>query len=140
MRRLGSGPLISTALVAGFLTTISLVLPWFTIAGRSRSSADLLSSASALDVIEGGVKVAVIGGWLLAPLLVAAAMLLAASGRHRLAAALLAPVVLLTLLVAGIGVAVDAVDLAWGALFGVVFALLASACAIMVLVIPRTNA
>ncbi len=115
------------------------MLPWFTIAGKSRSSVDLLSSASALDVIEGGVKVAVIGGWLLAPVLVAAAMLLAASGRHRLAAGLLVPVVASTLLVVAIGFAVDAVDLAWGALIGAVFALLASACAIMVLVTPRTD-
>ncbi|MDW3176683.1 MAG: hypothetical protein R8J94_04765 [Acidimicrobiia bacterium] len=139
MRRLSSGSLISAALVAGFLTTASLVLPWFTIAGKSRSSVDLLSSASALDVIEGGVKVAVIGGWLLAPVLVAAAMLLAASGRHRLAAGLLVPVVASTLLVVAIGLAVDAVDLAWGAFVGAVFALLASACAIMVLATPRTD-
>lgn len=117
----------------------SLVLPWFTISGRSRSSADLLSSASALDVIDGGVKVVVIGGWLLAPVLVATAMLFAAAGRHRLAAVLLSPVVVLTLLVAGIGLVVDAVDLAWGAFFGAVFALVASVCAIMVLVTPRTQ-
>ncbi len=98
-----------------------------------------MSTASALDVIEGGVKVAVVGGWLLAPVFVAAAMLFAASGRHRLAAALLAPIVVLTLLVAGIGIAVDAVDLAWGAVFGSVFAVVASTCAIMVLVTPRTS-
>lgn len=139
MRRLGTGPVIATALAAGFLTTISLVLPWFTIAGKSRSSIDLLKSASALDVIEGGMKAAVIGGWVLAPVVVAVAMLVAASGRHRFAAGLLSPVVLLILLVVVIGFTVDAVDLAWGAVVGAVFAIVASSCAIMVLVTPRMN-
>lgn len=131
--------MVATGLSAGFVATISLVLPWFTIGERSRSSVDLLSSASALEVIEGGVKAAVIGGWLLAPVFVAVAMLVAASGRHRLAAGLLAPVALLTVVVVVIGGFVDAIELAWGAFVGVVFAVIASACAIMVLVMPRTQ-
>lgn len=139
MSRFGTGPLISVALGAGFLATVSLVLPWFTIAGQSRSSIDLLSSASALDVIEGGAKVAVIGCWLLAPVLVAAAMLVAASGRHRASALFLAPVVIATFFVAFVGLLVDDIRLAWGALAGLVFAVLASVCAIMVVVIAGSN-
>ena len=94
----------------------------------------MLSSASALDVIEGWVKIAVIGCWLLAPILVAVAMLVAASGRHRASAVILSPVVLATLVVAVIGLLVEDITLAWGALFGLAFAVLASVCAIMVLV------
>lgn len=138
MNRRDSGRLVAAGLGAGFVATVSLVLPWFTIGERSRSSIDLLGSASALDVIEGGVKVAVIGGWLLAPVFVAVAMLVAASGRHRLAAGLLAPVALLTVAVVVIGGLVDAIALAWGAFVGLVFAVIASACAIMVLVTRRT--
>ena len=89
MSRLSSGPLITGGLIAGFLTVVTLVLPWFEILGRQRSSIDILRSASVLDVIEGPVKVAVIAGWLLAPVFVSGAMLLAASGRHRIAALLL---------------------------------------------------
>ena len=139
MNRLGSGPLIAAALGAGFLTAVSLVLPWFTIGARSRSSVELLSSASALEVIEGTMKIAVIGGWLLVPIMVAVAMLVAASGRHRMAAILLAPVVLVTLLASVIGGFVDVIDLAWGAVFGSVFAVATSACAIMVLVTSETD-
>ena len=137
MARLGSGPLVSIALGAGFLATISLVLPWFTIAGRSRSSIDLVSSASALEVIEGPVKVAAVACWLCAPLLVASAMLVAASGRHRAGALLLSPVTGILLLVVVIGAVVDDIRLAWGATFGLVFATVASTCAIMVLVTSR---
>lgn len=139
MARLGSGPLVAIALGAGFLATISLVLPWFTIAGSSRSSIDLVSSASALEVIEGPVKVAVVVCWLCAPVLVASAMLVAASGRHRAGALLLAPVTGILLLVVVIGVVVDDIRLAWGATFGVVFAVAASTCAIMVLVTSRRS-
>lgn len=140
MIRPRSGPLVATALASGFLATLSLALPWFTISGRSRSSVDLLSSASALDVIDGWVKVAVIGGWLLAPIIVSAAMLVAASGRHRRAAMMLVPVALVTLAVVVIGATNDRIQLAWGAGFGGVFAALASACAIMVLVTRRNPA
>ena len=137
VRRLSTGPLITGGLVAGFLTVISLVLPWFDILGRERSSIDILRSASVLDVIEGGLKVVVISGWLLAPVVVSAAMLLAASGRHRTAALLLLPVGLITVLVVGAGFIVDEVGLAWGAFVGLLSALPASILAMMVLASPR---
>lgn len=119
------------------MATLSLAMPWFTIAGRSRSSVDLLSSASALDVIDGWVKIAVIGGWLLAPVIVAAAMLVAASGRHTSGAALLSPVAVVTLAVVVIGAVNDRLELAWGAMIGGMFAALSSACAIMVVLTRR---
>jgi hypothetical protein len=134
-----SGHLITAALGAGFLTVVSLVLPWFDLLGKKRSSIDILRSASALDVIDGFVKVVVLAGWLLAPVLVAMAMPIAASGRHRAAAALLVPVGVGVLAAALFGALVDDIDLVWGAIFGAVFAATASVFAIMVLVAPRVS-
>lgn len=132
--KLQSGSLIAAALGAGFLAVVSLVLPWFVVVGKARSSIDLLSSASALDVLEGGLKLVVFAGWLLAPILVSIAMFLAASGRHRGAAFLLLPIGLLILVVFVVGVVVDAIGIAWGAIFGAVFAALATIFAMMVVV------
>ena len=138
MRRLSSGPLITGALIAGFLTVTTLVLPWFGILGRQRSSIDILRSASVLDVIEGPIKIAVIAGWLLAPILVSSAMLFAASGRRRIAASMLLPVGIVTVLIVGAGSVIDEVDLVWGAFVGLVAAAVASALAILVLLAPRS--
>lgn len=132
-----SGPRIAAALTFGFLSVVSLVLPWFDLLGKERSSIDLVSSASALDVIDGGVKVLVLLGWFLAPLLVSVAMFLAASGRHRFAAALLVPIGVVMVAVFVVGVAVDDIGIAWGAIFGAVFAALATVFAIMVLATPK---
>ena len=83
MSRPGSGTLISGGLVAGFGTVVSLVLPWFDLLGQERSSVDLLRSASALEVIDGGVRIAVIAGWLLMPVLLTVAIFLGAARRYR---------------------------------------------------------
>ena len=136
MSRPGSGTLISGGLVAGFGTVVSLVLPWFDLLGQERSSVDLLRSASALEVIDGGVRIAVIAGWLLMPVLLTVAIFLGAARRYRLAAGILLPITALTLLVAGVGVAVDEIGLAWGAFIGSVCALIAAALAMMVLLAP----
>ena len=128
-----SGPLIALALASGFLAVVSLVLPWFDVLGKERSSIDLVSSAGALDVIEGGVKVLVLLGWFSAPLFVSVAMLVAASGRHRVAALVLLPVGLVLVGVFVVGVFVDDVGIAWGAIFGVVFAAASTAIAAVVL-------
>ena len=133
MSQLRSGPLIAVALAAGFVTVVSLVLPWFDILGAQRSSIDILRSASALDVIEGSLAVVVIGGWLLAPVLVSIAMFVAASGRHSIAALLLLPVGLATIVVVGAGLFVDEIGLVWGAFVGLIAALVASGLALVVL-------
>lgn len=135
--RLSSGPLIAGALAAGFINVASLVLPWFDVVGRPRSSIDILRSASALDVIEGGLKIVVVGAWLLAPVLVAGAMLFGAAGRHKLAAVLLLPVGIFTLFAVGAGLVIDEIGVVWGALLGLVSAILASILAIMVLMSSR---
>jgi len=132
-----SGLFIALALGAGFLAVLSLALPWFDVVGKARSSVDILGSASTLNVLKGWRKVAVFSGWLLAPILVAAAMLLGAAGRHKFAAGLLIPVGIVVLAAFVIGVSVDAIDIVWGAIFGAVFAALATVFAIMVLVMAK---
>ena len=127
------GPLVATALVAGFLTVLSLLLPWFDVLGRERSSIDILKSASVLDVIEGPVKALVLGGWLLAPVLVSVAMFAAASGRHRAAVVLLLPVGVATITVVVAGGLVDEVDLVWGAFVGLGLAVVVSLLTVLVL-------
>lgn len=117
---------------------LSLVLPWFVLLGKARSSIDLLGSASALDVLEGWVKVLVFAGWFLAPILVSIAMFAAAAGRHRTAAALLLPIGLLLLGVFILGIVVDDIGIAWGSIFGGVFAALATVFAMMVLMTSRS--
>ncbi len=139
MQRGNTGLYIAAALTAAFLAVVSLVFPWFVIVGRARSSIDLISSAGALDVIEGGVKVLVLVGWLIAPALVSIAMLVAASGRFRLAAGLVMPISIGLVVVAIAGLFVDAIGLAWGAIFGGGFAALAGVFAMMVLVTARNE-
>lgn len=107
------------ALLFGFVAASSLALPWYQISGKDRSSIDLITSASTLDVIEGATKLLVLGGWLLIPCLVAIAMLVAASGRHRWANMLLLPVSLVVLPLILVGVWFDDVTLAWGAAIAV---------------------
>ncbi len=63
-------------------------------------------------------------------------MFLAAAGRHRLAAGLLVPIGLVMVIVFIAGIAVDEIGIAWGAIFGVVFAGLSTVFAIMVLATP----
>ncbi len=111
----------------------SLVLPWFDISGRSRSSIDLISSASALDVIDGTVRVVVIGMWLLVPVSVAAALLAFAAQRLRVAMALLIVTSLAVLAVLGIAFALGEIGLAWGAWLAAACAVGALGCAMMVL-------
>jgi len=124
----------AAALTSGFLAAVTLVLPWLTISGRSRSTIDLISSAGALDVLDGFWKVLVIAGWFLFPATVAAAMLLAASGRLRIAAWLTLPLaLLLALLVIGLRLLLGEGTIAWGAWLTGLFAAAATGSAIMVL-------
>lgn len=121
------------ALLAGFAAALSLLLPWFRVGARSRSSIDLIGGLGALDVIEGPVKALVVIGWFAVPALVAAALIAGAAGRNRLAAALLLPLgpVLAGSVVAVIFVAGDV--LRWGAYVAASFAIASSVSAIMVI-------
>lgn len=124
------------AVGAGFLCACTLILPWFEIAGRGRSSFDLISSAGALEVIDGGIRLLVVSLWLVVPVLGAAALLLFASGRHGLAAVISLVVGVGVFGVLGVGLVVDGVTLAWGAVLAAIAAIGATVCAMMVL-LPR---
>lgn len=99
----------------GFLAACTLVLPFFEVAGRSRSSIDLISSAGALDVIDGGIRVVVVGLWLVVPILAAGSLIAFAARRPVLAAMLILAVAVLMLAVLVVGIVAPAVSLAWGA-------------------------
>jgi len=102
------------SVLAGAGTAASLLLPWFELSGRKRSSIDLIGSAATLDVIEGGFKALIVGAWLAIPVVVAITMLVAASGRHRLAARLLLPVGPLVALCVMVIIAKAPGSVAWG--------------------------
>lgn len=126
------------ALASGFLAVVTLVLPWVNISGRSRSTIDLIGSASALDVLDGTWKAFVIAGWLSFPVVVAAAMIVAASGRSKTAAWLMLPMeMMLVLLVVALRLLLGEGTIAWGALLTGVFAAMATGSAIMVLFVGR---
>lgn len=119
--------------MAGFVMAASLVLPWFDISGRARSSIDLISSASALEVIDGSMRFVVIGLWMLVPICVAGALLAFAAQRARVAMVLLAVTAVAVLAVLVIAFAVGEISLAWGAWLAAVCAVAALGCAMMVL-------
>lgn len=132
--------MLAVSLTAGFLATSSLLLPWFVVGGKSRSSIDLLASANALEVLTGPTKVAVVGAWLLVPVVQAIAMVVGASGRRRASALCVVPVAVATLIAVAAGAVSGVVSLAWGAGVGAVFAAVALLCAIMVLMKRRATA
>lgn len=128
----------AAALASGFLAAVTLVLPWVNISGRSRSTIDLISSASALDVLDGSWKALVISGWLLFPVVVAVAIIVAASGRLKTAAWLMLPMeMLLAVMVVALRLLLGEGTIAWGAWLTGVFAAMATGSAIMVLFVGR---
>jgi len=114
-----------------------LVLPWFEISGRSRSSIDLISSANALEIIDGSLRLLIVGLWLLLPVLAAAALIAYAARRSTLAATLTLVVGISVLATVVVGGVVDAVGLAWGAWLAAVFGTVAVLCAMMVIGMAR---
>lgn len=135
-----SGLIAPTAAAVGasFVTACTLVLPWFRVAGRARSSIDLISSAGALDVIEGGTRLAVVGLWLVLPVLSAIALFMFALKQPNVAAILSFVVGAAVLLVIGLVLFIDEVGLAWGAWLAAASGATAAVCAIMVLTSART--
>ena len=121
------------ASAAGAATALSLVLPWVRVGGRSRSSIDLIGSAGALDVIEGGVRVAVVATWFLVPALVSVAMLAAAADRPRAAALSLLPLGPGLLAVVAVATLSARSVLVWGAYLTAVAAVVTTVLAVVVL-------
>lgn len=128
------------ASAVGAATALSLMLPWLRVGGRSRSSIDLIGSAGALDVIEGGVRFAVVATWFLVPGLVAFSMLAAAAGRLRACAFALLPLGPgLVAVVAGAVLTAGRL-LVWGAYVTAVGAVVTTVFAVVVLRRLRTGA
>ena len=102
--------------IIGVVAALSLLLPWARTGSRSRSSIDLMSSATALDIVSGWQRLAMFVGWFGVVAAAAAGLLLVARDRPRLG-------VRMGLVVGpALGVAVAAVvaspfQLAWGAWF-----------------------
>lgn len=68
------------------MATAALLGPWAALGRRRFTSLDLISSASALEVIEGRTKQYVLAAWMVIPVLTAAGYVLAAVSRWRLLA------------------------------------------------------
>jgi hypothetical protein len=124
-----SGRWSLAALPPALLAVAGLLGPWVYSGSRGRSSIELIGSAGALDLIEGTTRFAVVIVWLLAPVLVAAAVLAAAAQRPRLSSSLVLP---LGPIIGGVAaiVLIAVRDLAgWGVWFSGAFAIIASALA-----------
>lgn len=100
----------------GVVAAAGLLLPWAHTGTRTRSSIDLLSSLSALELVAGWQRVAMLVGWFGVILGAAAGLVLVAWDRPRggaLATAVVGP----ALGVALAAVAASPFAVAWGAWF-----------------------
>ncbi|MCP3934982.1 MAG: hypothetical protein GY708_06375 [Actinomycetia bacterium] len=99
----------------GLSAVASLAFPWHSLLGKSRSTVELMGSASALDVLSGFDKAAVIAAWLAVPLLTAVALLAAAARRSVVVGLAMLPLgPLMVGAVALVSVRVPG-DVVWGA-------------------------
>ncbi len=100
----------------GVVAALGLLLPWARTGDRSRSSIDLLSSASALDLLSSGQRTLLYVGWSL--VVVGAAVGLVLVAWDRPAAGLVATAVVGPALIgAVVVVAWSPLAIAWGAWF-----------------------
>lgn len=109
----------------GVVAALGLLLPWARTGDRSRSSIDLLASATALDVVSGWQRLAMFIGWFGVVVAAAAALLLVAWDRPRLAAGATV-FVGVALVLAFVALAASPFGLAWGAWFSSGLGLVAS--------------
>jgi len=124
--------LLGTALVSGLLAALSMVVPWARSGRVDRSMFQLISAASALDLLTGVEKLLVLAAAMAVTTSVAVALIAVAWSRFHLAAiALLVPGPIM--LVAVVVVARTPLTLGWGAIAGSVAAVFGSLSAILVL-------
>jgi len=83
---------VAVGVVASTLAAAALLSPWVALGSRRFSSLDLISSASALELVEGRRKLMVLAAWMIVPVFTAASYVLAALGRWRLWACALLPI------------------------------------------------
>ena len=119
------------------LAVVALLGPWAALGRRRFSSLDLISSASALELIDGRRKQLVLAAWMVIPALTAAGYVLAAIGRWRAWAwtlALTGPTYLVALLAIR---ARSPLRTLWALHLGVAAALATTAIALIVLRLSR---
>ncbi|MEM8705658.1 MAG: hypothetical protein AAGE98_04330 [Actinomycetota bacterium] len=109
-------PRIRAWIVAGIGVAAALasLLPWARTGGRTRSVPELVSSASALDLLEGWTRVAVVIGWMAVVVGAALGLVGVAFERPlvaRVGLAALGPVLLLTTL----AIVWSPLSVGWGA-------------------------
>ncbi|MEQ8842435.1 MAG: hypothetical protein RIB98_15740 [Acidimicrobiales bacterium] len=101
----------------GVLAVLCLLAPWVRSGSVDRSTIDLLSSASALELWDGRDEAIALGAWFLLPVLAAAAALAAAWGHRRFSAWCVVPIGPL-MAMAWLAVVWSPFDARWGAWLG----------------------
>jgi hypothetical protein len=117
---------------AGLATLVALMCPWARSGRVDRSTIELLGSASALDLLDDGQKIAAVGGWFLVVVLVAASLAAVGWEQPSLGAVFALPVGPL-MIAAWFAVASSPLMVRWGAPMGTVSGLTASTTAALVL-------
>ncbi|MEZ5245916.1 MAG: hypothetical protein R2707_12530 [Acidimicrobiales bacterium] len=125
--------------LAGVASVLCLLAPWARSGRVDRSTIDLLSSASALALWDGGEEYLALASWYLLPLLAAGAIVAAAWGRSRFSARCVVPIGPLMAL-AWLAVVRSPFDARWGALLGTVLGLIATVLAGLLLMRTRKPA
>ncbi len=124
--------------VPATLAVLCLLLPWMRSGQIDYSTVDLLSSASALDLIGGTREVLILTAWFGLVLLAAGVLVAAAWGRRRVAALLGLPVGP-SMVSAWLVVASTPFPVRWGAHLAVVFGLTATVVASVLLKISKST-
>lgn len=127
-----------TPAVAAVGAAVFLLAPWAGSGRVDRSTLDLLTTASALDVWEGPGEILAVGTWYLVPVLGAAALVAAGWHRPGFSAACALPIGPLMAL-AWLAVVRSPFEARWGAVAGTVSGLAASASAGLLLLERRSR-
>ena len=113
---------------AAVAAALCLVAPWVRSGTVDRSTIDLLSSASALDLLDGRDEIVALSAWYLVALLAAGAAISAGWQRSRLTGAFALPIGPMMIL-GWWAVAMSPFDTQWGAWLGAVVGVAATVLA-----------
>lgn len=128
-----TGSLIG-GVVASSLAAAALLLPWVALGRREFSSLDIISTASALEIIEGRQKHIVVACWMIIPVLVAVGYVLAATAHRRAFACSLLPLGPIYL-AAILGISSNTpVVVRWGLQLGVVAGVVSTLLGVLILI------
>jgi len=125
--------------VAAVASVLCLLAPWVRSGHVDRSTIDLLSSASALQLWDGRQEFIALSAWYVLPVLAAASVLLAGWRRIRFSAGFALPIGPL-MVAAWAAVLWSPFALRWGAWLGMVLGLTTSFFATLLLIQGRNRA